>query len=241
MVDHSKWSNIDADSNEEESAHLRCPGCEAYLRREDAQRHWETCPAMPEVCHDCGVLCLRDDKATHEAECPATQPSRAAPADGLGPLPYGWECRWDPAYARYFYVDYTTQTTTWERPPAPAASSPHASQQAPLPTRSDSEVARELQASTGRPGPHCLLLHSLPATCRRHLFVLPPRAHRPSPPIRLPESATRTARAGAAPPRGRGAGGARARGAGDSALTWPASRLQVRLSGSAVAQSRAIA
>ena len=36
-------------------------------------------------------------------------------SDDYGPLPYGWECRIAPN-GQYYYVDHTTQTTTWVHP-----------------------------------------------------------------------------------------------------------------------------
>lgn len=49
-----------------------------------------------------------------------TLPAAASPAavqisDDYGPLPYGWECRIAPN-GKYYYVDHTTQTTTWVHP-----------------------------------------------------------------------------------------------------------------------------
>ena len=45
--------------------------------------------------------------------------------DELGPLPHGWERRFD-ANSRPYYVDHNTRSTTWHRPaPAPETASQH--------------------------------------------------------------------------------------------------------------------
>nr|XP_047125339.1 DNA ligase 1 isoform X2 [Hydra vulgaris] len=38
-----------------------------------------------------------------------------------GPLPSGWEARYDPNYKRYFYIDHSTKKTQWEPPVVPTS------------------------------------------------------------------------------------------------------------------------
>lgn len=95
------------------------------------------------------------DVSTRPSTSASTVQSRSAGStnDDQGhPLPAGWERRIDPQ-GRNYYVDHSTRTTTWHRPPV-AAANPAATSTRPVPATPSATRAPSSAATSPSPAPN---------------------------------------------------------------------------------------
>ena len=73
----------------------------------------------------------------------------AAATGNASGLPPGWRESTDPATGRKFYIDFTNQTTTWDRPVAASAPAPAALYPAPFPAAPSAAVVQPAALQQG--------------------------------------------------------------------------------------------